>query len=53
MLKRIQTAPQGRAYRIRKRSNHVTLILGSRVEKVMEEELVETENEIRIKKLIK
>lgn len=27
MLKRIQTAPQGRAYRIRKRSNHVTLIV--------------------------
>ena len=26
-LKRIRTAPQGRAYRIRKRSNHVTLIL--------------------------
>ena len=27
MLKRIRTAPQGRAHRIRKRSNHVTLIL--------------------------
>ena len=26
-LKRLRTAPQGRAYRIRKRSNHVTLIL--------------------------
>jgi len=26
-LKRIQPAPQGRAHRIRKRSNHVTLIL--------------------------
>jgi len=25
MLKRIQPAPQGRAHRIRKRSNHVTL----------------------------
>ncbi len=31
-LKRIRTAPQGRAHRIRKRSNHVTLFLGSRVE---------------------
>lgn len=30
MLKRIRTAPQGRAHRIRKRSNHVTLVLGSR-----------------------
>ncbi|MDX2414957.1 MAG: 50S ribosomal protein L22 [Bacteroidales bacterium] len=28
-LKRLSTAPQGRAYRIRKRSNHVTLILDS------------------------
>ncbi len=28
-LKRIQPAPQGRAHRIRKRSNHVTLVLGS------------------------
>ena len=27
MLKRIQPAPQGRAHRIRKRSNHVTLVL--------------------------
>ncbi len=30
MLKRIQPAPQGRAHRIRKRSNHVTLVLNSR-----------------------
>ncbi len=29
MMKRLQTAPQGRAYRIRKRSNHVTLVLDS------------------------
>ena len=27
MLKRIQLAPQGRAHRIRKRSNHVTIIV--------------------------
>ncbi len=32
VLKRLQTAPQGRAHRIRKRSNHVTLYLGSRKE---------------------
>ena len=32
MLKRIQPAPQGRAHRIRKRSNHITLVLGSRTE---------------------
>lgn len=29
MLKRIQPAPQGRAHRIRKRSNHVTIVLGN------------------------
>lgn len=27
MLKRLQTAPQGRAHRVRKRSNHVTLVI--------------------------
>lgn len=32
MLKRIQAAPQGRAHRIRKRSNHVTVVLGSKEE---------------------
>lgn len=30
MLKRIRTAPQGRANRIRKRSNHITLIIADR-----------------------
>ena len=30
MLKRIRPAPQGRAHRIRKRSNHVTMILESK-----------------------
>ena len=30
MLKRLRPAPQGRAHRSRKRSNHVTLILGSK-----------------------
>lgn len=29
MLKRLRPAPQGRAHRIRKRSNHVTLIIDS------------------------
>lgn len=28
-LKRLQTAPQGRAYRVRKRSNHVTVVIDS------------------------
>jgi large subunit ribosomal protein L22 len=30
MLKRLRTAPQGRGYRIRKRSNHVTLFVGTK-----------------------
>ena len=29
MLKRLLPAPQGRAHRIRKRSNHVTLVVGA------------------------
>ena len=39
VLKRIKPAPQGRGYRIRKRSNHVTLVVGSK-----ENELVKEEN---------
>lgn len=31
-LKRLRPAPQGRGYRVRKRSNHVTLILGNKSE---------------------
>jgi large subunit ribosomal protein L22 len=30
MLKRLRTAPQGRGYRIRKRSNHVTVFVDSK-----------------------
>jgi len=30
MLKRLRPAPQGRAHRIRKRSNHVTIVIGSK-----------------------
>ena len=33
-LKRLQTAPQGRAYRLRKRSNHITLVLDSKNKEV-------------------
>jgi large subunit ribosomal protein L22 len=32
-LKRVQPAPQGRAHRIKKRSNHVTVVIDSRVKK--------------------
>ena len=34
VLKRLQTAPQGRAYRLKKRSNHVTLVIDSKKEVV-------------------
>jgi large subunit ribosomal protein L22 len=30
VIKRMQPAPQGRAYRLRKRSNHVTIVVDSR-----------------------
>ncbi len=43
MLKRFQPAPQGRAYRIRKRSNHITVQLASRIAKF--EETAEENNE--------
>ncbi|MCS6980753.1 MAG: 50S ribosomal protein L22 [Flavobacteriales bacterium] len=42
ILKRIRPAPQGRAYRIRKRSNHVTVVLGSEAYKKM---ILEKESE--------
>jgi len=35
MLKRLRPAPQGRGHRIRKRSNHVTLIIDSRPEEAI------------------
>ena len=44
MLKRIQPAPQGRAHRVRKRSNHVTMVLGSREEAPLAEVIESTED---------
>ncbi len=37
MLKRMRPAPQGRGHRIRKRSNHITLVLDNKVSAVVEE----------------
>ena len=37
-LKRLRTAPQGRAHRIRKRSNHVTIVVDSKVEDINNKE---------------
>ena len=42
-LKRMRPAPQGRGYRIRKRSNHVTLYVGSKNNIVSETQPTETE----------
>jgi large subunit ribosomal protein L22 len=44
MLKRILPAPQGRAHRVRKRSNHVTLVVDSKIEAAAAE-TVNTTNE--------
>ncbi len=35
VIRRMRPAPQGRGYRIRKRSNHVTLIVDSKTEKII------------------
>lgn len=43
VLKRMRPAPQGRAYRVRKRSNHVTIFVDSR-NAVSAPAIVETEN---------
>lgn len=48
-LKRIQPAPQGRAYRVRKRSNHVTVVLGSPNTNTKTVETVETANDTQTK----
>lgn|SRR5690554_5863 len=41
MVKRIRPAPHGRAHRIRKRSNHVTLVVENRTPFELEDEIVE------------
>jgi len=44
-LKRIQPAPQGRAHRIKKRSNHVTIVIDSLNATVEQEVVKEQENQ--------
>ena len=44
-LKRLRTAPQGRGYRIRKRSNHITMVLETKNPVTAEEPAVEEEQE--------
>jgi large subunit ribosomal protein L22 len=44
MLKRLRPAPQGRAHRIRKRSNHVTMVIDSMNAGTVEAGAEETDN---------
>ena len=44
MLKRMRTAPKGMGYRIRKRSNHITVVLDSKMA-VAEEQIEEIVNQ--------
>lgn len=46
ILKRLRPAPQGRAHRVRKRSNHVTMIVDS-LKKTNSAELATTEKETK------
>ena len=53
MLKRLQTAPQGRAHRIRKRSNHVTIVVDSRIKPVSEETIEKPAEKTTVKAVTK
>lgn len=46
-LKRMRPAPQGRGYRVRKRSNHVTVIVDSKETPVAKEEVVEEKKAVK------
>lgn len=47
MLKRVLPAPQGRAHRIKKRSNHITLIVDSKAEVATASNETETDNKAK------
>ena len=49
-LKRMLPAPQGRAYRLRKRSNHVTLIVDAKAEQPVATEKAPAKPKTRAKK---
>ncbi|MEA3496101.1 MAG: 50S ribosomal protein L22 [Bacteroidota bacterium] len=40
-LKRIKPAPQGRAHRIRKRSNHITVVVDVEVQSILKENTIQ------------
>lgn len=45
-LKRMRPAPQGRGYRVRKRSNHVTVIVDTKAEKIVKAKKADTAEEV-------
>ena len=45
MMRRLRTAPKGMGYRIRKRSNHITVVLDSKIAAVEEEQIEENVNQ--------
>jgi large subunit ribosomal protein L22 len=47
ILKRLRPAPQGRAHRIRKRSNHVTIVVDRMPKEMAAEETTTTEKETK------
>jgi large subunit ribosomal protein L22 len=49
-LKRMLPAPQGRAYRLRKRSNHVTLVVDERADQPVVEKAPKTATRSKAKK---
>jgi len=48
-LKRMRPAPQGRGYRVRKRSNHVTIIVDVKAEEVKKEKAVKAKKAVESK----
>jgi len=44
MLKRLRPAPQGRGHRIRKRSNHVTIFVDTKIKQEVEEVVTDNQN---------
>lgn len=54
ILKRMRPAPQGRGYRVRKRSNHVTLIVDTKGGEIVKAEAkkVEVEPEVKVEETV-
>lgn len=48
-LKRMRPAPQGRGYRVRKRSNHVTIIVDVKAEEEKKEKVVKAKKAVEAK----